>query len=92
MGPYSTRGLCLVNDGGIVRLMGGLSTTGTNSYITTFSTKFWPSHDISVEVDLCNGEQGRILMHQFGGLRVEAEHGFGQAACFTSLEGVSFVR
>jgi hypothetical protein len=92
MGPYATRGFCLVDDGGIMHLTGAVSTTGTNNFITTFPTLNRPTRDMFVEVDLCNGQQGRITVDQFGSMLVEAEHGFSQAACFTSLEGVSFVK
>ncbi len=91
-GPFSTRGFCFIDDGGIMHLTGAVSTTGTSSYITSFPTLNRPTHDMFVEVDLCSGQQGRILIDQFGTMVVEAEHGFPQAACFTSLEGVSFVK
>jgi hypothetical protein len=92
MGPYSTRGFCLIDDGGIMHLTGAVSTTGTSTFLTSFPTLNRPTHDMWVEVDMCNGEQGMIRIDQFGTMVVEAEHGFSQAACFTSLEGVSFVK
>jgi hypothetical protein len=92
MAPFGTRGFCLVDDGGIMHLTGAVSTSGTSNFITGFPTLNRPTRDMFVEVDLCNGQQGRITIDQFGTMLVEAEHGFSQAACFTSLEGVSFVK
>jgi hypothetical protein len=90
--PYGTRGLCLVDDGGVVRLMGGISTTGTNNFVVWLGHLFRPAHDMFMEVDMCNGEQGHVQIFPDGVMVVKAEHGFNQAACFTSLEGVSYVR
>jgi hypothetical protein len=90
--PYATRGLCLVDDGGIIRMMGAISTTGTNPTVLAFGHLFRPAHDMFMEVDMCNGEQGHVQIYPDGVMVVKAEHGFGQAACFTSFEGVSYVR
>lgn len=90
--PYATRNLCLVDDGGIIRMMGSISTTGTNPTVLAFGHLFRPSRDMFMEVDMCNGEQGHVQIYPDGVMVVKAEHGFGQAACFTSFEGVSYVR
>jgi hypothetical protein len=90
--PYGTRGLCLIDDGGIVRLMGAISTSGTNNFVVWLGHLFRPAHDMFMEVDMCNGEQGHVQIFPDGTMVVKAEHGFGQAACFTSFEGVSYVR
>lgn len=90
--PYGTRGVCLIDDGGIVRLMGAVSTSGTNNFVFWLGHLFRPSHDVFMEVDMCNGEQGHLQIFPDGTAVLKAEHGFGQAACFTSFEGVSYVR
>jgi hypothetical protein len=89
--PYSTRNLCFFDDGGIVRFLGALS-GGTQPFIVTFGTLMRPGHDVFMEADLCNGEQGQIQVSPDASTSVTAEHGFAQASCFTSLEGVSYIR
>jgi len=42
-------------------------------------------------VDLCDATNGRLQIEPSGVVTVEAEGAaFGNAACFTSLDGVSF--
>jgi hypothetical protein len=42
-------------------------------------------------VDLCNATNGRLDIQPTGVVTVEAEGGtFGNAQCFTSLDGASF--
>ena len=46
---------------------------------------------VFVPVDLCNATHGQLAIQPNGGVTVEAEGGaFSNAACFTSLDGVSF--
>jgi hypothetical protein len=46
---------------------------------------------VFVPVDLCNATNGRLQIEPTGVVTVQAEGGaFGNAACFTSLDGASF--
>jgi hypothetical protein len=86
--PYSTRMPCVKNDGGIVRLLGAVS-SGT-SVPFTLPAGMRPSSSVYVSADLCNAAQGRVLIDPTGAVTVQAENGFGNAQCFTSVEGVTF--
>ena len=86
--PYSTRMPCVKNDGGIVRLLGAVS-SGT-SVPFTLPAGMRPSGNVYVSADLCNATQGRVLIDSTGAVTVQAEGGFGNAQCFTSVEGVTF--
>jgi len=54
---------------------------------------FRPVTAVYVKVDLCNAHNGRFLIDTSGNVIVQAEGGtFSNAACFTSLDGASFVQ
>ena len=76
---------------GIVHLKGAIATTGTNPVPFTLPAGFRPAKVVFVAVDLCNATNGRLQIEPTGVVTVEAEGGaFSNAACFTSLDGVSF--
>jgi hypothetical protein len=78
---------------GIVHLKGAIATTGTNPVPFTLPAAFRPAHAVDVPVDLCNATNGRLQIEPTGVVTVEAEGGtFSNAACFTSLDGVSFAK
>jgi hypothetical protein len=76
---------------GIVRLAGSMTTSGTNAQPFVLPAGYRPPKDVFVNVDLCNSTNGRLVIAPTGSVTVEAEGGvFSNAACFTSLDGVSF--
>ena len=78
---------------GIVHFKGAIATTGTNPVPFTLPAAFRPASVVFVAVDLCNATNGRLQIEPTGVVTVEAEGGaFSNAACFTSLDGVSFAK
>ena len=76
---------------GIVHLKGAIATSGTNPVPFTLPAGFRPVSVVFAQVDLCTATNGRLQIEPTGVITVEAEGGaFGNAACFTSLDGVSF--
>jgi hypothetical protein len=77
---------------GIVHLKGGIKTSGTNPVPFTLPAGDRPAHDVYVPVGLCGGDNGRLAITPTGVVTVETEGGatWGNAQCFTSLDGVSF--
>jgi hypothetical protein len=76
---------------GIIHLEGAIATSGTNPVPFTLPTGFRPASVVFVPVDLCTATNGRLQIEPTGVVTVQAEGGaFSNAACFTSLDGVSF--
>jgi hypothetical protein len=91
--PFGTRPAAAANISGIVHLEGAIATTGTNPVPFTLPAAFRPSATVFVAADMCNGTNGRLQIERSGVVTVEAQGGaFSNAACFTSLDGVSFAR
>jgi hypothetical protein len=87
--PFSTRNAAATNIAGIVRLGGAIATSGNNATAFTLQAGFRPATNVYVPVDLCGAAKGRLLINPLGTVTVEYLD-FAAAACFTSLEGVSF--
>jgi hypothetical protein len=75
---------------GIVRFKGAITTAGSNDTPFVLPPGMRPSDTVYVPVDLCNAANGRLIIEADGNVDVQAENEFGDAACFTSLEGASF--
>jgi hypothetical protein len=91
--PFGTSAPAARTISGIVHLRGAIATTGTNPVPFTLPTAFRPASVVFVAVDLCNATNGRLQIEPTGVVTVQAEGGaFSNAACFTSLDGVSFAR
>jgi hypothetical protein len=76
---------------GIIFFKGAISTSGSNPVPFTLPPAFRPPANVFVPVDLCNATNGRLEIKPSGVVTVQAEGGqFSNAACFTSLDGVSF--
>jgi hypothetical protein len=76
---------------GIVHLEGAIATSGTNPVPFTLPTGSRPASVVFVPVDLCTATNGRLQIEPTGVVTVQPEGGvFSNAACFTSLDGVSF--
>jgi len=79
------------NISGIVHLQGAMQTNGTNQVAFTLPVGDRPALRVFVPVDLCGATNGDLFIQADGSVSVEAEGGvWGNAQCFTSLDGVSF--
>jgi len=85
-----------VDSNGIVHLKGEMRNSSKERLAFTLPAGMRPSAEIYVPVDLCNGYTGRLDIYSDGEANVETVGSkvvpFSEAECFTSLEGVSFVR
>ena len=89
--PFSTSNAAVRTISGIVHFKGAIATAGTNPVPFTLPAAFRPATAVYVPVDLCNATNGRLDIQPTGVVTVEAEGGtFGNAQCFTSLDGASF--
>ena len=89
--PFGTSAAAVRTISGIVHLKGAIATTGSNPVPFTLPAGSRPASVVFVPVDLCNATNGRLQIEPTGVVTVEAEGGaFSNAACFTSLDGVSF--
>ena len=89
--PFGTSSPAVRTISGIIHLKGAIATTGSNPVPFTLPAAFRPASVVFVPVDLCDATNGRLQIEPSGVVTVEAEGGaFSNAACFTSLDGVSF--
>ena len=77
---------------GIVHFKGAMKTTMTNPVAFTLPVHFRPSGPVFLAVDMGNASDGRIQIDATGVTTVEPETSFNLAACFISLDGVSFAK
>ncbi len=88
--PFSTSIAAAANIAGIVHLKGAIA-GGSSSGVFTLPIGLRPSAKAYVSVDLCGATNGRLVIDGNGMVTVEQEGGgLTAAACFTSLDGVSF--
>jgi hypothetical protein len=91
-GPYNTASPQAVSVDGAVELEGAMATPGTNPVAFTLPPGFAPEYNRYVTVDMCNGTNGRLDISPSGVVTVETKGGaWGNAGCFSSLDGVSFI-
>jgi hypothetical protein len=91
--PFGTSAAAVRTVSGIVHFKGAIATTGSNPVPFTLPAAFRPASVVFVPVDLCNATNGRLQIEPTGVVSVQAEGGaFSNAACFTSLDGVSFAK
>jgi hypothetical protein len=90
--PFATHVATVEAVGGIVRFQGAIATTGTNPEPFVLPAAFRPVTNVYVPVDLCDATNGRLHIQSNGNVTVEAETGFSNAQCFTSLDGASFAK
>jgi hypothetical protein len=89
--PFGTRRAAAANISRVVQIEGAIATTRTNPAPFTLPSAFRPARVVFVPVDLCNATNGVLQIKPTGVVTVQAEGGaFSNAACFTSLEGVSY--
>jgi hypothetical protein len=89
--PYGTSSASALKIDGIVHLKGAIA-GGTSPVIATLASDLRPATWVYVPVDLCNAAKGRLVIQPSGVVSVQAEGGFSNAQCFTSLDGVSFAQ
>jgi hypothetical protein len=79
---------------GVVHLRGAIRTSGNNAVAFVLPRGFRPSTQVDVQVDLCNANNGRLIIATNGTVFVEQEIGtsFKNAQCITSLDGATFAR
>jgi len=77
---------------GVVQFQGAIDTSGTDPNAFVLPANFRPSKTVYLPVDMCDATNGRLVIKSNGTTTVEAEKSFGNAQCFTSLEGVSFLQ
>jgi hypothetical protein len=90
--PFATSNAAAGNAYGLVYFKGAIATAGTNSNPFVLPPAFRPLHDTYIPIDLCGATKGRIYIQNTGTVSVQAETGFSNAQCFTSLDGASFVQ
>ncbi|MBL8776404.1 MAG: hypothetical protein JNK12_10745 [Acidimicrobiales bacterium] len=76
-----------VVDGAVV--FRGAVMSGTSGQITTLPVGMRPTTTVYLPADLCGGVRGRLIVNNLGQVFVSADD-FGDAQCFTSLDGRSF--
>jgi hypothetical protein len=91
--PFGAASPAVANVSGIIHLRGAMATAGTNPVPFTLPKAFRPAAAVDVPVDLCDADNGKLLIQPTGVVTVQAEAGnFANAACRTSLDGVSFAQ
>jgi hypothetical protein len=91
--PFGLRKAAFSTKGGITRLQGAITTVGTNTNMAPFTLPAGsrPATDTYVNVDMCAGTKGRLLISPAGTVTIQpAGSVISNAQCFTSLEGVWF--
>jgi hypothetical protein len=85
-----SRGVGASAGGGIVRLQGAISTTGTSIDPFILPVGFRPAATVYVPIGLLTAQKGRLYIQTNGVVNVQAEGPFSSAMSFTSLEGIFF--
>jgi hypothetical protein len=90
--PFGTSKAQVHGGSGVIHFKGAVATSGSNPVPFKLPNAFRPHKNVFVKVDLCNGANGRLDIMPSGAVTVVAEaNNFTNAACFTSLDGVTFV-
>ena len=87
--PFTTSHAMVQEALGIVQFRGAIA-GGSSSVAFTLPPAFRPAATVYVPVDLCNANNGRLIIQTSGVVSVQAEKAFSDAQCFTSLDGASF--
>jgi hypothetical protein len=90
--PYGTAAPAVKTISGTVFFQGAMVTSGNNTEPFVLPAKYRPLTNVYISVDMCNATGGRLNISPSGVVSVEAETSFGNAQCFTSLDGASFVQ
>jgi len=93
--PFGTNTPQVSVSGGLVSFKGAISASSSNTDDEPFvlPAAYRPAVDVYVPVDMCNATNGRLMIESTGDVILEEQDGaLTNADCFTSLDGVSFVR
>jgi hypothetical protein len=88
--PFDSSHAAVRRISGIVHFKGAVWTNGVNPEPFLLPKGFRPAAAVFLPVDLCNANKGRLYIQPDGVVEVSAEIGFSDAACLTSLDGVTF--
>lgn len=88
--PFSTSEPSVENHLGLIRFKGAVAGT-SGDLLFTLPAGFRPATKVYLPVDLCDGKKGRLVLEANGEVRVQSVELIGDAQCFTSLDGASFV-
>jgi hypothetical protein len=91
-GPYSTGTAEAAIKNGVVYLKGAIATSGSNAEPFVLPPSLRPPTMVYIPADMFGAQNGRIYIYPSGAVIAEAQSGFGYAAGFTSLDGISFVK
>lgn len=87
--PFATSPAAAAKINGIVHLKGAVA-SGANGLLFTLPPEMRPATDVYLPVGLCNALKGRLYVQPNGNVFVIGLGAFGDAQCFTSLDGLSF--
>ena len=93
--PFGAASPAATNHGGVVSLKGAIATSSGNTNTEPFvlPPPMRPSTEVYVPVDMCGATNGRLIIAPSGEVNVQEETASsGNAQCFTSLDGASFVK
>ncbi|HET7016687.1 MAG TPA: hypothetical protein VFI65_22385 [Streptosporangiaceae bacterium] len=88
--PFGTSAAAVRVIAGTAHFKGAIFTHGTKADAFTLPTGFRPAATVSIPVDLCDDTKGQLKITPNGVAAVQAENSFSDAACFTSLDGLTF--
>jgi hypothetical protein len=88
--PFSTSPAAAALIDGVAYFKGAIE-QGTTGPAFTLPSELLPSTYVYVPVDLCNATKGRLIIAPNGEVTIQAFGPFGDAQCFTSLDGASFI-
>jgi hypothetical protein len=87
---YGTAKPQIRDNSGIISFRGAMSTSGSSDIAFVLPRSFRPRTSVYVPVDMCGATNGRLQIVPNGTVYVEPESNFGNAQCFTSLDGAWF--
>jgi hypothetical protein len=87
--PYNTRPAAAKATNSVVRFQGAIAGGSSNAPFT-LPPDFRPQNVVYLPVDLCNAAKGRLILQPNGWATIQTFGPFGDAQCFTSLEGLTY--
>src|ERR1700722_3966584 len=87
--PFTTSRATVEEVAGIVQFRGAIA-GGSSGEAFVLPAQFRPATSVYVPIDVCNADNGRLIIAPDGTVSVATEGDFSNAQCFTSLDGVSF--
>lgn len=91
-GVYGAGQVRATDDGGVIRLQGGMYTTGSNPLAFNLHSSFRPTKRLYIPVDMYGGSKGRLIIETNGDVYAYHETNQVNAYGFTSLDGVAYSR